>query len=163
MSIEFFVLILVTVSSLASLLYIPKSKYRKALLSFLILQAVTWFLSILSVYNNRFVYPIREFAKATKVGFIPQFLFFPMIFTWFILLYPSSKNIIKKILHYMIFTSLVVWYIYFTCIYTNLRKYTDGIIYIRILMDYLTIGVSFRLCHLYVEWFFNKNIHLKKD
>lgn len=156
MTIEIFTLASAGFLSLASIFYIPKKQLRKALLAFLIFQASTWLISLLLVHSKEIVMNFREFPKATRVDFIPHFLLYPIIFTWFILLYPKDKSIWIKMIHYAIFISLPMLFIFFTSTFTNLRRPVSGTFYDNIVPNYLIFFCQFRLCQLYIDWFFKK-------
>jgi hypothetical protein len=156
MKIEYFIYIAIAVLSILSVPYIPKEKIKKALLSLLTFQTSTWFTSIMLVERNKITYPIREFTKATSVNFIPQFIFYPTIFMWFILLFPHNKNLAFKILHYMTFVSIMVWFIYFAAKYTNINKYTTSLDYYFVSQAYFRNFIQYAICHLYTSWFFKE-------
>ena len=156
MPIEKFIFIAIAVMSIASLIYIPKEEVRKALLSFLIFQTTTWATSIALVEKGTIIYPVKEFTKAANVNFTPQFLLYPTIFMWFILLFPKNKNILMKIIHYGIFVSIMVWFIFFTSKYTNISVFPNSTDYSAIKNGYIRNFLQFAFSHLYITWFFNK-------
>jgi hypothetical protein len=162
MSIESFILIAATLLTLSSMLYIPKNKRRTALLSYSAFSATTWLVTILLAYNNKVTYPVRIFTRSTKITFIPEFLLYPMAFTWFILLYPNDKVLIRKVLHFIIFISIPVMYIYFISVYTNLENYIGTTAIKFVLSTYVNFFIQFRLCQLYVGWFFSKKHLLER-
>jgi hypothetical protein len=156
LTIEWFILIAISVISLGSILYIPSEKYRLALVSFLAFEATTWASINILVQTGAIAFPIRIFTRATQVGFLQNFMFYPVIFVWFMLLYPSNLHIIRKILHYLFFVSAVVWFIFFISIYTDLEHFTKGTKLTQLSRLYPSFLLQFGLCHLYVHWFFRK-------
>ncbi|WP_369699115.1 CBO0543 family protein [Paenibacillus silviterrae] len=103
---ERFIFIAITLVSLSTLMYIREKEIRKALLSFVTFQATTWLTSILMVQYGKIEYPVREFQTATAVNFVPQFIFYPTLFTWFILLFPTNRSLVIKIMHYILFVCI---------------------------------------------------------
>jgi len=93
LTIERFILNSVSAISIASIFYIPKEKFRLALVSFLVFQALTWPASILLVELGRIEFPVREFPRATPVGFITNYIFYPTIFAWFVLMFPINASL----------------------------------------------------------------------
>jgi uncharacterized membrane protein len=157
MTIERFILIAIALLSIATVFYIPKNKYRLALISFFTFQFITWAGSVIVVQFGLFEFPVREFVRATKVGVIQNFLFVPMIFTWFILLFPHHSILPKKIFHYILFVSINVGFIYFISVYTDLEKFKKGTPLISALFLYIRILVYFIGCHIYISWFSKKD------
>jgi hypothetical protein len=160
MKIERFIFIAIAVISISSMIYIPEERIRKALLSFMAFQSTTWLVSILLVQSGKASYPVREFVKATSVNFIPQFIFYPTIFMWFILLFPKDRSILIKIMHYIIFVSIMQWFIYFTYKYTDIYSFPVKNDYLLVARGYLRNLIQFVICHLYITWFFrNEKSH----
>lgn len=156
MTIERFIFIAIALMSISSLLYIPKEKFREALVSFLVFQASTWLVSIFLVETGKTIYPVREFVKATSINFVPQFLFYPTIYIWFILLFPQGRSILFKILHYLLFVSIMLWFYYFAYKYTDMYRFPKATDYGIITKGYLRNLLQFGICHLYLTWFFRK-------
>lgn len=156
MTIEGFILTAMTVIPFCSIIYIPREKARKAFLSFLAFQTTTWGVSIALVEMGKITYPFRLFAKATNVNFIPQYLFYPAIFMWFILIFPEKRSILIKVIHYFLFVSIMLWTIYFTSKYTSISHFTSSNDYLIIRSSYIRNFLQFFICHLYITWFFKK-------
>lgn len=156
MIVERFIFIAIALMSISSMIYIPKEKIRKALISFLAFHATTWFTSIILVQTGKVVFPVREFVKSTSVNFIPQFLFYPTIFMWFILLFPNNRSILIKITHYILFVSIMFWFIYFTSKYTDIYRFPNSTDYSIVTRGYSRIFFQFGICHLFITWFFRK-------
>ncbi|AET68202.1 hypothetical protein Desor_2655 [Desulfosporosinus orientis DSM 765] len=157
MTIERFILFSITAISLASLFYIPKEKYRQALVSFLIFQAFTWPGTILLVQFGKIEFPVREFTQATQVGFTTNYLFYPMIFVWFVIMYPSKACLTKRFLHYFIFVSFSVWFINFTTIYTALENPLAGTLFSQTTRSYITFFAYYYISHGFIVWFSKKS------
>lgn len=156
-SIEQFLLLAISLASLASVFYIPKTKYRLALISFLAFEATTWASINILVQTGAISFPVRViFTRASQVGFVQNLIFFPMIYAWFMLLYPQKTTIAGKILHYLIFVSVIVWFIYFFSVYTDLEEFLKGTVYTQMIRLYLSFLGQFALCHLYIHWLSKK-------
>jgi hypothetical protein len=156
MTIERFIYIAISVISTSSMIYITKEKVRRALLSFVTFQSTTWFVSLILVQRGKIAYPVREFIRATKVNFVPQFVFYPTIFMWFILLFPKDRGVLIKIIHYILFASAMLWFIYFTSKYTKINSFINSTDYSIVARGYLRNFLQFAICHLYITWFFKK-------
>lgn len=153
---EHFIMAAVSAITVASVFYIPKDKYRLALISFVSSQAITWAGSLIQVQLGAYEYPVREFPVATRGSFLHLFLFAPMIFTWFILVFPSGASLFRKILHYFIFVSVVVWFIIYISYYTDLQNQLKGTALTQIIGYYFRFTIYFVLCKLYISWFAKK-------
>ncbi|MCX7749769.1 MAG: hypothetical protein N2645_23200 [Clostridia bacterium] len=156
MTIERFILIAVSVISVASFFYIPKDKIRLALISFTVINATSWSAVLYLTQKGALEYPVREFVIATRANFIPQFLFFPTVAAWFILLYPKDSGFIRKVIHYFIFVSIPIWFIYFIATYTDLENFLKGSGKSQVFRMYKSFLFQFALTHLYVKWFTKK-------
>ena len=61
-----------------------------------------------------------------------------------------------KIIHYGIFVSIMVWFIFFTSKYTNISVFPNSTDYSAIKNGYIRNFLQFAFSHLYITWFFNK-------
>lgn len=163
MTLERFILVAITAISIASVFYMPKNKYRLALISFFVFQTFTWAIIIILVQIGSIEYPVREFSRATQVGFISNYIFFPMVYVWFILLFPSKAFWAKKFLHYFIFISIIVWFIYFTAVYTDLENFKKGTLRSQAIRLYINFSIDFIICRIYISWFSKKEALLTGD
>ena len=153
MTIERFIVISVFAISIASIFYIPKEKYRLALVSFFMFQAFTWPAIILLVELGKIEFPVREFPRATQVGFTTNYLFYPMIFVWFILMFPNKASLFKKFLHYFIFVSFSVWFINFTAVFTALENPLAGTLFSQTVRTYITFFIYYFISRVFILWF----------
>jgi hypothetical protein len=156
MLLEYFLLIVPNIFSAISLIYVPKESLRKACLSLLTFQGATWLISIILVQLNILAFPVRLFQKATRANFLNEFLLYPTIFMWFVLLYPKDRSLIIKIMHHIIFISILTWYMYFLNTYTNLSKPVTILIHPLVLDIYTRVAICYEICYLYVKLFSNK-------
>lgn len=161
MTLESYIMILTSTLSLASVFYIPKNKIRLALISFLSFEPLTWAGHLYLTEKGTIEFPVRLFARATKGGILFNFVLYPMIFVWFILLWPAMTSLTKKIFHYLFFISLIVWFIKFTGDYTQLQNFLKGTPNSQILRLYINFTLYFIVCHIFVVWF-SKRANLSK-
>lgn len=103
MRIEYFIYIAIAVLSILSILYIPKEKIRKALLSLLAFQTSTWFTSIILVQRNKITYSVRELSKANSTSFSFEFFILPLLCIFFNLHFPEDKSFYEKLRYYISF------------------------------------------------------------
>ncbi len=156
MTIERFILLAVSIVAVISLFYIPKHRKRLALAGFLAFEATTWASTNILVQTGVISFPVREFVNATNVGFVQNFIFYPVIFMWFLLLFPEKSPIIAQISHYIVFISAVVWFIFFISVFTELENFVKGTKQTQLVRLYLSFTFQFGLCHLYITWFTKK-------
>lgn len=156
MSIEHFILLAISIIAVISLFYIPKHRKKLALVGFLAFEATTWASTNILVQTGVIAFPVREFMNATSVGFVQNFIFYPVIFMWFLLLFPEKSSVIAQISHYIVFISAVVWFIYFVSVYTGLEDFTKGTEQTQLIRLYISFLLQFGLCHLYTSWFSKK-------
>lgn len=156
MSVERFILIAMSIFTIISIFYIPKSKHRLAFVSFLVFEATTWLTINILVQTGGVTYPVRLFPRASQAGVLQNFVFYPIIFTWFIILFPRKAPLTNKILHYVVFISAFVWIIFFLSAYTGLQEFVKGTGVSHIVRLYISTSLQFVLCHGYVTWFSKK-------
>jgi len=161
LSIERAIMILVIVASVVLIIYIPKKRRREAIVAFLIYQAITWSVTIYIVNKGLLEFPVRDFPMATKINVTFQFLFYPTIFTLFYLNYPNEKKRVIRFLHYLVFTSIIVWFIVFIEKYTDLEHFMKSRGLKQALRLYRSLIVHFWLSHKFTLWFF-KDENIKK-
>ena len=154
MPIERFILIAILVLCLASFAYIPRRRVRRALLAFLAIQAANWSVPIGLVQTGIVAFPVRGFPAATKIAFLPEFVLCPTIFMWYVILHPDRARFLVKLGHLAFFVSLIVAFIYFCNIYTDLYESQKASAEGYALLAYAVYIPIFLLCHLYISWFF---------
>jgi hypothetical protein len=148
-----FISISVTVASVVSIFYIPKKSYRLALVSFLACQVFSWPMPLIFTQIGYMAFPARMFMHATKINFIVLYLFFPMVFAWFMLLFPQKASIWRKAVHYFIFVSIIVWSTYYMSVYTHLQEFLKGTMQFNVAVLYLRIYMYTITSHLFIKWF----------
>ena len=153
---ETFTLIATSVAALASIFYIPKDKYRLALLSVVTSQAITWAASLVMIELGLYSFPVREFPHATQSSFLHLFVFYPAVFTWFILLFPTGASLFKRAAHYLIFISAIVWFEYYMAVYTKLKEFYIYPMSLQIAGLYIRFVVYFYACRRYITWMVKK-------
>ncbi len=153
---DFFILTAITAGSLASIFYIPKDKYRVALVSLLVYQTITWSTSLVLVQLGLYSFPIREFPRATQGSFLHLFVFYPALYAWFILLFPDGATLIKRISHYLIFVSVLVWFEYYMVAYTNLKRFHKYPMSVHLVITYIRFLLYFYVCRRYILWMAKK-------
>lgn len=140
--IEQWFLFFVWLITLASLLFIPKEKYRVALMVFLFKQCVTWFLGLLVVEWGWIVYPLRLFWKVNDTSFTFEYFVYPVISIFFILHYPERRGVGVKLAYYAAFTTGIMIPEYVIERYTGLIDYLYWTWYWSWISLFLTFGVS---------------------
>lgn len=153
MKIEHFIWLMISVMSILIIFYIPKQQYRLALLSFLTIQAVAWSSSLVFVQFGLMSYPFREFPHATRAAFLPLYIFFPMIYTCFILLFPWGASRLKRIFHYFVFVSICTSFVYFFVNYTDIQRLGHTPHLWRYICIFVRFWVYCYVGRLYISWF----------
>lgn len=160
-TIERFILLAVSLGAIISVFYIPKCKRREAVVAFAAFQTTTWTVINILVQIGAVAFPVREFQIATRVGVSQNFFVFPIIFTMFIVLYPEKMHFVWRVLHYGVFISVIVWFVYFISVYTDLEEFGKGSRLSQIIRLYRDFSLQFILCHKYVKWFSKKTAYLQ--
>lgn len=150
---EHMILYIVYACTFISLAYIPKNKWREASIAYFFQQCTTWFLGLLTVELDLLEYPVREFANINETSFLFEFLFYPIVGSFFCIYYPRNKSMGKKILYTSAFcTSLTIPEVIVES-YTNLINYLKWEWYITWLSLYITLKILW----IFYKWFFQLN------
>lgn len=160
MSKQLFIPITISLISVLSLIFIPKAQRRRAFIAFNIFQACSWIVVLTLVQGHQMTFPIREFPKASRANFLSQFMYYPIGFVWFVILYPEKGTNFKKAVHYFLFVSIPIVYIYLTIRFTDLRKPVSNNMYSMFILNYTSFFLEYRLCHLFVKWFFKEKNYI---
>ncbi|WP_216831145.1 CBO0543 family protein [Alkalihalobacterium elongatum] len=139
------------ISIILLFVFVPKSKIRQALVSFLFHQVITWFFGLLVVEKGLVTYPYRlYFQKSNKSSFIFEYLIFPTLAVFFNLYFPKKRNLWLKIAHYLFFTSIITFFETVAVKYTHLIKYRKWTWY----WSFITIWLSYYISHVFYSWYF---------
>ncbi|MBT2757627.1 hypothetical protein J7E71_17190 [Mesobacillus foraminis] len=104
---------------------VPKSKRRYAVISILVMHALTWPLGFIVAEWTLIHYPVRFFDNATNSSFTFEYVIFPIISALFNIHYPRKRTFLKV----LTYTSILVSFL--TIGEVILEKYTDNIEYIN--------------------------------
>lgn len=143
-----------TAASFISIFYIPKKSYRLALVSFLLAQVISWPIPLILVQIGYVEFPVRDFVRAARAVFSIHYIIAPMVFAWFILLFPQNASALRKIIHCSIFVSILVWFIHYISYYTDLQEYLKGTPpLLNALFLYTRNFAYFIVCYFIIKWF----------
>ncbi|MBM7867155.1 hypothetical protein GTO89_10310 [Heliobacterium gestii] len=137
------------VMAIALIYYVPKEKFRDSILIFFFKQLLTWFSGILVVQWNLIVYPVRLFASAVNTSFTFEFFVYPGICVLFNLYFPEHRSLLRKAIHYVIYTSGITVFEVVLENYTNLIKYIHWSWY----WTWITLFLTFMASRYFYRWF----------
>lgn len=152
MRIEWSVLILVYVLTTGILFFIPKNKFRLAIVGFLFAQVITFLVGLLVVEFGLLKYPVRLFASINRTSFTYEFYTFPVTCAAFNVWYPNGRSSFIQFSYYIAFSFVLTIIEVLIEKYTNLIKYIHWEWYIT----WITICLSFFITRLFCQWFFAK-------
>lgn len=137
--------------SFASLLFIPRQKYRQASFIFLFAQLPAGIFGLLVVEASLIEYPVRELYKANATSFSFEYLILPLICVFFNLYYPEKESSHKKVFYYIITLGIFTFIEYITEKYTLIVKYIHWEWYITL----ITMCLLIYFVRIVYKWFFN--------
>ena len=153
MSREYWVITALAVASILLVTVLGRmDRPRESLFLFLVNQAVTWPLTIATVYLGRMESPVRLFPKATDSNFIMAFVFFPAIFVAYYWHYPRDRNRVLQIAYTLAITGGSA------LVHVAVQKYTDLLLYITFsgYTLWLMGVISSYLLRIYADWCFGQ-------
>lgn len=153
------ILYIVWALAILSLLFIPVQRRREASICILFQQFVTWFLGLLVVEMNLIAYPVRLFADVNQTSFTFEFIIYPTMGVFYILLYPVGKQMYYRIFYTISFVTAI------TISEILLEKYTNTIEYIHWnwLYSWISLGLTLLLLKVFYNWYFQvKEMYRKR-
>lgn len=147
----------IIVLSTAALLVKRKTWHRFAA-GFLMGQSLTWLNVLIHCRLGMFAFPIREFPKATDVGFTLQYLLYPAV-CGFCVLFEPRGSFWKKMMYFLVWPTAVVIFRLVLIRYTQLIvAYRDNV-----LLDWGTILMIILISIGVTKWLFRDPAYLQSE
>jgi hypothetical protein len=143
----------------AMVLFVRRGTWPQFALAFLLCQSFTWVTVILHVKFGIFSYPVREFPKATEMGFTMQYLLYPTVCGLYQLRKPEGTPL-RRILY-----MLLPWTVGITIFHWLLGEYTGLLEYNRShsVWVWMIITLNFVLVSIISRWFFKDPAAFKTE
>lgn len=141
------------ISLLLLLLFVRKTQFRKAIMALIIAQTFSWPLTMIFVYFNLQINPVRLFPYATKGTFLFAFIFHPIVFVVYYLHYPQKSKWLKKMIYAMILPGFAISTQWSAEQLSNLVYYPNKWV---ILGNFLIVMILYQISRKYLDWFFKK-------
>jgi hypothetical protein len=117
------IIILVWIFGLAMVvIFVRRANARRFILAYMTSQAIVWFSVILQVKLRIISFPVREFPKATDIGFTMAYFLYPILIGIYILLEPRLSRAIRT-LYLLLWCTALTWFNYLLTHYTQLMDY----------------------------------------
>ncbi|MDQ0921012.1 CBO0543 family protein [Paenibacillus sp. V4I5] len=117
------IIILVWILGLAMVvIFVRRSNVRRFILAHFTSQTIVWFSVILQVKLRIISFPVREFPRATDIGFTMTYLLYPILSSIYILLEPRRSRTIRT-LYLLLWCTALAWLNYMLTQYTQLLDY----------------------------------------
>ncbi|MNC30717.1 hypothetical protein D3C75_790060 [compost metagenome] len=142
----------------AVLLLLNRMNWRRFAAAYLMAQNLTWLNVLIHCRLGMFAYPVREFPKATDVGFTFQYLLYPAV-CGFCYVFEPRGPFWKKTLYTLAWpTAVVIFRIL-------LMRYTKLIVayHYHLLLDWLTVVVLFLISIGVTKWIFRSPAYLQSE
>ncbi|MDP4093207.1 MAG: CBO0543 family protein [Bacillota bacterium] len=138
------------VTGLLLFIFVPKDKYRHAIIIFLFKQTITWILGLIVAHYKLIEYNGDIFSNATQASFTFEYIVYPGICVLFNLYYPENKRRFSQFLYYAYYCSAITIIEVFLEKTTNLINYRhwSGI------MTWLSLALTFFVSRKFYLWFF---------
>ncbi|MCH6264816.1 hypothetical protein KHB02_004655 [Bacillus sp. FJAT-50051] len=152
MRMEWWILISVYAVSTGILFFIPKNKFRLAVVAILFKQVITFLIGLVVVELGLLEYPVRLFPSVNRTSFTYEYFAFPVICAAFNVWYPNNRSTLTQFAYYVGYSTVL------TIGEIIIEKYTDLITYIHWAwyISWITICLSFFISRLFCRWFFAK-------
>ncbi|MBP1155572.1 hypothetical protein ACVLD2_000514 [Paenibacillus sp. PvR052] len=150
MSLERAILIIVwIVGTIVIALLVHRPDFRQFVMGFLVCQAITWVNEALHVKLHWVSYPVREFPKATELGFTMQYMVYPLLCGIYLICEPQRSWTARGLY-------LIAWCSGLAVFHYGLARYTRLIQYIHYhwYIVWIAFFIIFVLVNAIVRWFF---------
>jgi hypothetical protein len=153
MSKDYWVMIaLVFVSILLLVLSVRREKLRESLFIFLVAQAVTWPIFLLTVLMGSIKSPVRLFPEASDSNFILPFTLGPSLFVAYYWHYPRKSKVLLQVAYTLMATGIGA------LVQVSSQKYTNLLVYINF-SGYTAWAIhiiSYYVLRRYIDWYFSQ-------
>ncbi|WP_462412804.1 CBO0543 family protein [Neobacillus sp. Marseille-QA0830] len=153
MRIEWWLLAGVYAAATGILFFIPKNKFRLAVVAFLFTQIITFLVGLVVVQLGLLKYPVRLFASINRTSFTYEHYAFPIACAAFNIWYPNKRSTFLQFGYYVGCSSVLTIAEVIIEKYTYLIKYIHWHWYIT----WMAVCLSFYLARLFCGWFFSKD------
>ncbi|MDN3014685.1 hypothetical protein PH210_00545 [Paenibacillus sp. BSR1-1] len=152
MKTEWWILLSVYTVATGVLFFMPKNRFRLAVVAFLFMQVITFLTGLCVVELGLIEYPVRSFASINRTSFDYEFYIFPVTCAVFNVWYPNHRRPLVQLGYYFVFSTVL------TFGEVIIEKYTHLIIYIHWewYISWITIFISLFIVRLFCVWFFLK-------
>lgn len=150
MSIEYWILFWSYILATGVLFFIPKRKFRLAVVAYLFKQAITFLVGLVVVEFGLIEYPIRFFASISRTSFTFEYYVFPIICAAFNVWYPKGRSLLIQFRYYASYCTVMTLIEVILERHTNLIKYIHWEWY----LTWITLFLTFYIVRLLCVWFF---------
>jgi hypothetical protein len=159
MRIDLWILFSVYVVATVLIFFIPKNKFRLAVVAFLFKQIITFLIGLVVVEFGMIEYPVRLFSTINRTSFTYEYYAFPVTCAIFNVWYPNNRSTLLQVGYYVLFSSVLTFTEVLIENHTNLIKYIHWEWYIT----WITLCLSFYLTRKFCIWFFaNGSVYSSK-
>lgn len=152
MRMEWWIIISVYIVATGILFFIPKNKFRLAIVAFLFKQFITFLMGLVVVELGLLEYPVRCFPSVNRTSFVYEYYAFPAACAVFNVWYPNDRSTLYRLGYYAGYSSVLTFGEVIIERYTYLIKYIHWEWY----TTWFAICISFFVVHLFCVWFFAK-------
>lgn len=137
------------VMTILIIVVVPKAHFRRYLLGSLVCQCITWFSILLHVHFKLLAYPVREFPKATDLGFSMPYMVYP-IMAGLYMVYEPRHSLPLRVAY------LFLWCCGVAVFHYTMAKYTDllNFVHYHWFFSGATSIIVLLLTSTIVRWFF---------
>ncbi len=150
---EYIILIFIWIAGFASILiWVPREKWRPFIISIFMCRTLTWINILIHVHLDLISFPIREFPKATDVGFTTEYFLFPLLCAFYIFSEPKGSLTKRG-------TYLIYWVSGLVVIQFSLERFTNLISHENYTFYWVFINyiVIFVMTNYIYRWFFKND------
>lgn len=144
------VLVMIWLLAVGAVVYlVDRPRWPGFAISLMLCQSISWVIILIDIKLGLFTYPVREFPKATEMGFTMQYMLYPVICGFYIL-YEPRGSFWLKVLYMLPWTSGITLFHYLLGKYTRLLDYDKS----HSFLVWCVITIIFGAVNALGKWFF---------
>lgn len=158
MNLERTIIIIIWIVGAAVIAFmVPRPASRRFLFGFLACQTITWVNVALHVKLQLLAYPVREFPKATDLGFTMQYMVYPLLCGLYLIFEPQRSWTIRGVY-------LIVWCSVLAFFHHGLAQYTELVEYVHYhwSLAWIAFFIIFVSVNAIVRWFFKDSMRVQE-
>jgi hypothetical protein len=138
--------------------FVDRRQLRKAVMSFLIMQMLTWSVGLFLVERRFSEYPVRLFAAATRQNFVSGYFIYPSLSVLYIQFFPENGRM-KQFIYTAGYAAAITFWDYTMSAYTDLSNHYRWNPVHQFVLSFAVLLI----CRWLVAWIFKRHYPVGRE